>query len=257
MKIFFGLLAAVVGLGCYNPSISTSLHCGPSSGKRCPDGYGCQGDICVKGAAPTGSGGTTVGSGGSGASTGGSTGTGGTSPIDGGPDVVVKPRTRGQSCDVVDNCDKTMNLVCMEDCTGRRCYQFCDKDIDCPQSSCTRQGPTGAAQKVCEVDFAMCNPVDSRSGCANPTNQPCYLLMSAASQAGADRAVCDCSQGSARRDESCSDSRECAPGLLCLPPDGRPGAGTCQRACDPMAASSVCTAGTCHAYGARWGYCYL
>jgi hypothetical protein len=256
------VLAALAAAGCYNPKVgSGDLHCAVATGKQCPDGFECVGNVCVTvGTSPLGSGGG-IGSGG-GVGSGGMTGTGGGAGGSGG--MAIPSRQLGQTCNPVlsqvqpgqANC--AVKLLCVEDClmSSARCYQTCLSDADCPQSVC-RPAAAADAPRVCEIAYGMCNPLDGHMGCANVAEN-CYLLSSTATSSGGDRAVCDCSLGSSVVSTACSDSRECAAGLVCPPQGGGPGTGACRRICDPApTAPATCTAGaTCRAYGARWGYCF-
>lgn len=247
-----GRAAAFLGLAfctallatCYNPKIvSGQLECAKAPAKQCPDGFKCEGTVCVT-TGTTGSGGS-GGHGGAGGlnGTGGVMGTGGT----------TAPRQVGQTCDPGTGCDT--NLICMSDCsdTEARCYQLCQSNADCPTSTCTRTVP-GTSQLVCDVPFMTCDP-EANSGCGT---QSCFLLSSAPTASGDNSTVCDC-PGSIAEGLPCSDSRECFSKLVCPPADsGLPGAGYCRKVCTPNALvpDPVCGLDTCHAFGTTWGYCY-
>jgi hypothetical protein len=234
---------------CYNPKIvSGQLECAKAPAKQCPDGFKCEGTVCVT-TGTTGSGGAGghAGAGGTGAATGsgGGVGTGGNTP----------PRQVGQTCDQSTGCDT--NLICMSDCsdTEARCYQLCQGAADCPTSTCTRTVP-GTSQLVCDVPFMTCDP-ETPSGCAS-ASQSCFLLSSAPTASGDNSTVCDC-PGSKGPGVACSDSRECFAKEVCPPADsGLPGAGYCRVLCTPnlVPPDPVCGLDACHAFGTTWGYCY-
>ena len=257
---------------CYSPKvISGGLKCAQSSSKVCPDGFVCVQEMCLAIGAQAGSGaggsggfdGEATGGSGAGGSvlgTGGLDGSGGTTSGTGGN----RPPTRtvGQSClisrpgDGTTTDDCVTGLVCVEDCgsaAGARCYRYCEADADCPESACSRLATAGG-RKICEVPFTACDPVDGHVGCSLST-QACYLLAPLAS---GDKvaSVCDCSLNALTVGEPCSDSRECAPGLLCPPPGSGLGATYCRRACDPRDGETACSSGACRPLGSRWGYCF-
>jgi len=254
--------AAGLGVSCYNPKVvSGHLMCAAPPAKACPDDFECQGGRCVS-AGLTGPGTGGAGTGGIDGS-GGNPGTGGT-PGTGGaaPDAGMRVHEVGETCTISnrgqpnqsDDCD--VNLLCVDDCAGARCYQYCQNDADCPASSCTRTTPDKSRQ-LCEIPFTpTCDQQDGHTGCANVA-QGCYLVSPLAAPTGGSRLVCDCSMGSGTSNVACSDSRDCFPGYVCPPMGSGPGSGFCQRVCNPTATDSGCQAGTsCHAFGSTWGYCF-
>lgn len=254
------LLGAVGAVNCYNPKISNQLHCAEASAKRCPDGFFCAGNLCVR-EGGSGSGGTN-GSGGANGS-GGLIGSGG-GPGTGGMGTGGQggARGEGESCLIInggqpsqtDNC--STGLVCLEDCATARCYRLCQGDGDCPSSACTRSAP-GGSPRVCERPFVECNPLAIGADLGGCDAYGCYLLSHQPSPTGGDRTVCDCSMPAGGAGSTCSDSRNCFRGLVCPPAGAGPGAGRCQKLCDPEMAASGCPTGTtCQLFGANWGYCF-
>jgi hypothetical protein len=245
-RLLVWLGAAVLALCCFKPTVTPGLRCAPAPAMPCPDGYTCAGDLCVQ----NGGSGATVGSGGAG--TGGVTGSGGAGTGGAGTGGAAPPKqSLGQSCGASSECDQTMQLgamgvTCAPDYSAgpMHCYSVCAADADCPTSFCR---PTF----VCEVPSVDCDPVQLLR-CFG--SQHCYLIAGSPNPLNA-LTVCDLSRDARSVNDSCSDSRLCAAGLVC-PPSGA-GVGTCQRACNPANGNSDCTtAGSvCHTFGATWGYC--
>jgi hypothetical protein len=184
--------------------------------------------------------------------------------------LASRPRALGESCDIAslssaaqtDNC--APGLVCLNDACGSRCYHFCKTDGDCPMSTCTRDTgtvpvppgtPTGI--KVCDVQATTCNPINNGqpSGCGADV-QGCYLLST-----GTDRTVCDCPFRAGAANTSCSLSRDCFPGLVCVDANGT-GSAICRPVCSlpggtDAGAASNCGGGTCTPLkgSTKFGYC--
>jgi hypothetical protein len=177
--------------------------------------------------------------------------------------LASRPRALGESCDIsslnaaaqTDNC--APGLVCLNDACGTRCYHFCKTDADCPMSSCTRDTgtvpeppgpPTGI--KVCDVQLTTCNPINNGqpSGCGADV-QGCYLLTT-----GTDRTVCDCPFQAGGTNSSCSISRDCFPGLVCVDVNGT-GNALCRPVCGVGA--NNCMGGMCTPLkgSTKFGYC--
>lgn len=247
------LLAAVLGLGCYNPNITDGgLACG--SGGACPDNFHCASDgrchrapdagrdmgaVCTsatppalcsrdrgsRACNPTCNAGCTCGW--CGAEVDGTiaclTGTPGTKGV-------------GEVCDPSRTTDCAPGLRCRnENCKGAgRCYKFCDSDVDCPTAgtTCSISGGT-----LCSLADSACDPV-VMTGC--PSGFACYPTGTTA--------YCDCA-GTAASGAGCVLTRDCMPGYGCVGPLG---GGVCKKVCKT---SSDCGAlGVCTAAGA-YGYC--
>jgi hypothetical protein len=125
-------------------------------------------------------------------------------------------RQAGESCDIsaagsatqTDNC--APGLVCLADACGSRCYAFCRADGDCPGSTCTRDA--GGGVKICDVPLTACNPVGTQAQTACPVSaQGCYV-----SAAKPDQTMCDCPFGAQGNGASCTFTRDCVPGMLCV-----------------------------------------
>jgi len=141
------------------------------------------------------------------------------------------PRGLMQDCTIesggsgaqTDNCGP--GLVCIEDGCFARCFQFCKKDGDCTNSTCTRDtvGADGGAtgQKVCDVPFVdSCIPLmgSQNMGCGTVGAMSCYL-----SSTNPTHTICDCPQGASGPNGPCARSRECNRGLACVQlPNGLP-----------------------------------
>jgi hypothetical protein len=171
--------------------------------------------------------------------------------------VAGSGRTRGafEFCDIssdgfatqTDNC--APGSVCRTDGCGTRCYHFCKTDNDCPMSTCTVD--VGSGMKVCDVNFTDCNPVKNGTPdkCGTDTDKlSCYL-----SPAVGDRTYCDCPFQAQGVNASCSVSRDCFAGLVCV------GAiPTCHKTCGLLAGVSPdCAGSTCVPLNGstKFGYC--
>jgi hypothetical protein len=283
-RLFGPCMALLAGGGvlwaCYGPKISPGLRCATSPPMACPDGFVCVSDICLSRGSTSalgGAGGPAAGAGGDagagglatdvgagaagGGDVGGAGGVGGAGVAGGGQPGT---RTLGQTCLVStagpgSPSDCVDGLECVEDCGtggGARCYQLCSLDSDCPDSACSRTARVGG-HSICEIAYASCDPLATGTSCARATER-CYLLSSTTSLAGNPATVCDCSSNAMGVGDPCSDSRDCAPGLLC-PPQGSvaAGSGYCWRLCDLTMGNAGCQNGqACRAFGTRWGYCF-
>ena len=262
-------LVAVVTLvtDCYKPSVeSGGLFCA-TTGKPCPDGFTCTGGLCVSSTPDASS--STGGHGGSLAS-GGRVGSGGQIATGGGGQVgsggapgsggASQLQAVGQACIIMnrgaanqsDNCEA--DAVCSGYCPQTTCFRTCTSDADCPESTCSRA--TASGTKICELAYTPCDPhaQDNQQGCDTSTS--CYLLSDKPAPNGGDQTVCDCEHGEGAVGDSCVDSRDCFPRLVC-PPTGLPGGGACRAVCDPTNLGLVtCGLGSCHLFGSQWGYCY-
>jgi hypothetical protein len=153
-----------------------------------------------------------------------------------------------------DNC--APGLVCLDGCGGTRCYQFCQKDQDCPNAACDR--PVGTnGQKVCDVPFVDCNPFGATAGCSGFSTVACYL-----SSTHPDKTVCDCPFKAGAPNEACDRSRDCNRGLACA---YYAGSRKCLKVCVTDNDCDVGVTGSCHAYlgasgagpaNATYGFCY-
>jgi hypothetical protein len=272
------VLLAAGGLlwACYGPKIVPGLRCATPPAMACPDGFVCVSEVCL----PRGSTSALGGAGGAAAGGAGDSGAGGpASDVGGGGgdggDVAgaggaggVQPGTRtlGQTCLVSatgaagrEASDCADGLECVEDCGtggGARCYQLCTSDVDCPDSAC-RQIPTASGHRICEIAYATCDPLASSASCPRATEQ-CYLLSSGTSLSGRPATVCDCSSNAMGVGMPCSDSRDCAHGLVC-PPQGSVavGGGYCAHVCDLTMGNAGClTDQACRPIDSKWGYCF-
>src|SRR5262249_29943923 len=77
--------------------------------------------------------------------------------------LATRPRMLGEACNIsslnlpaqTDDCSP--GLVCLNDACNARCYKFCKTDMDCPNSTCTKDA--GGGVKVCDVQAVTCNPI--------------------------------------------------------------------------------------------------
>lgn len=248
------LLAASLGLGCYNPNIvEGGLKCAPD--RVCPDDFQCASDgrcyrrvdagrdtgaaICTSptpaalcsrdpgaGACdPACNAGCTCGwcgidSNGVAACLTGTPGT----------------KTVGEVCDPSHTSDCQLGLRCRsESCGGvGRCYKFCDSNADCPTqgTSCSVSGGT-----LCSLPDPGCDPV-TMMGC--PSGFACYPT--------GNTAYCDCA-GSVPGGGSCMFTHDCVAGYGCVGPSN---AAICKKVCK---ANTDCGAvGICTPAG-TYGYC--
>ncbi|HVY40636.1 MAG TPA: hypothetical protein VHM31_22010 [Polyangia bacterium] len=161
-----------------------------------------------------------------------------------------------------DNCGP--GQVCIEPTTcGRLCYRFCRTNADCPGQRCARD--LGNGLKVCDVPFTSCDPT-SLNPCGSSSLATCYMSQENG------LTICDCpnSGNLGRVKETCKESRDCFPGLVCYNPTGKVGDSQCRRACRLPTDGGASDAGasTCSSPGAcapmrltnnmlttTWGYC--
>ena len=169
----------------------------------------------------------------------------------------TRARQLGENCDIAskgeaaqtDNC--APGLLCLDDACGSRCYHYCKSDADCPMSTCTRD--VGGGLKVCDVQAVACNPIknpDVPTGCPLDA-QGCYL-----SSTVTDRTVCDCPFQAGPTNSSCTISRDCFPGLVCVDVTGT-GNSLCRPVCSVVAPASGCPGGTCTSLkgSMKYGFC--
>jgi hypothetical protein len=274
-------MALLVGGGflwaCYGPKISPGLRCATSPAMACPDGFVCVSEMCLPqgsasalGGAGGAAGGVAGGVGGDGGAGGlatdvGGGGVGGAGGLGGAGGGEPGARTLGQTCLVSATgaagsaSDCADGLECVEDCGiggGARCYQLCASDVDCPDSAC-RQTPTASGHRICEIAYTSCDPLGPGDSCPHATEQ-CYLLSSGTSLSGRPATVCDCSSNAMGVGMPCSDSRDCAHGLVC-PPQGSVavGGGYCAHVCDLTMGNAGClTDQACRPIDSKWGYCF-
>jgi hypothetical protein len=150
-------------------------------------------------------------------------------------------------------------LVCLEDACGGgpglgRCYQFCRSDMDCTNAPCNRDIAGGL--KVCDVPYDDCVPLPAsgNTGCMGSATA-CYL-----STTDPSRTICDCEfpPGLGETD-LCVRSRECNPGLVCVPDSL--GNKVCTRVCRLGGPASDCFVGSCRVYmengiaNTTYGFC--
>ena len=169
-------------------------------------------------------------------------------------------RTTGQSCDIqnagearqTDNC-LPGDVCVMDSCGGNRCYAFCHGDQDCPSSTCSRD--SGGGVKICDVPFVTCNPAGQTSGCPTAA-QSCYL-----SDTVADKTLCDCTFNGTGANGSCTTTRDCLGGLVCVDTTGTGLNSRCLRVCTLAGNGGTgCNNGlTCHPFNGSktYGYCSL
>jgi hypothetical protein len=151
-------------------------------------------------------------------------------------------------------------LVCVEDSCGGgsgsgRCYAFCRNDGECTNAPCNKD--VGGGFKVCDVPYRDCVPL------ATPNNTGCggSQLMCYLSTTDASKTICDCEfPPGLREGDICTKSRQCNPGLVCVP--NGVGNTVCTRVCR-LGMAGDCTFGTCKTYmvngvaNATYGFCGL
>jgi hypothetical protein len=131
-----------------------------------------------------------------------------------------------------DNCQPGQLCVAKNTCsTTGECYQFCRTNADCSGgASCSRDA--GGGYSFCDVSPFACDPVvgaaKTNSGCPGGQFVGCYL------SASTNSTLCDCqftSSGSAGAiHSSCTQSRDCFAGLICIDPTGHDNK-TCLKVC--------------------------
>jgi hypothetical protein len=275
------VLLAAGGLlwACYGPKIVPGLRCATPPAMACPDGFVCVSEMCLPRGSTSALGGAAGSVAGSAAGAGGDAGAAGLATDvggggAGGGDVAETggagggqpgTRTLGETClasatgAAGSASDCADGLECVEDCGnggGARCYQLCTLDSDCPDSACSRTA-RATGHSICEIAYASCDPLATGASCARATER-CYLLSSSNSLSGSPATVCDCSLNAMAPGAPCSDSRDCAPGLVC-PAQGSVGVGGgyCWRLCDLTVGNAGCQSGqACRAFGTKWGYCF-
>jgi hypothetical protein len=169
--------------------------------------------------------------------------------------VGTTPRTLGQSCDIsspgsgaqTDTC--APGLVCMADSCGYRCYQFCRGDNDCTSATCSRDA--GGGKMVCDVPLTGCNPEAGRNNCALAA-QGCYV-----SSVRPDSTLCDCPGAGQPVGQTCTEHRDCLPGLVCVDAFGN-GDLRCRPVCTLATTCASCTTARSRAIGGStlYGFCY-
>jgi hypothetical protein len=168
----------------------------------------------------------------------------------------TRARGLGENCDIAskdqaaqtDNC--APGLVCLDDACGSRCYHYCKSDADCPMSTCTHDA--GGGIKTCDVQAVTCNPIKNMMPTDCPlAAQGCYL-----SSTVTDRTVCDCPFQAGGTNSSCSISRDCFPGLVCVDVTGT-GNSLCRPVCSVAPGASDCPGGTCMSLrnSTKYGFC--
>jgi hypothetical protein len=255
------LLAASLGLGCYNPNITDGgLACGP--GRVCPDNFHCgsdglchrapdggqdMGPVCMSASPPalcsrdkgsracnpTCNAGCTCGW--CGAEVDGTiaclTGTPGTKAV-------------GEVCDPSRTSDCAPGLRCRnENCKGAgRCYKFCDSDADCPTAGTTCTINNGT---LCSLPDPGCDLVTG-AGC--PTGFGCY-------SAGVSSTECGC-VGTAAAGASCDYAEDCMPGYGCAGINSPMTDATPNNMCTKLCKTQIdCgLSGLCMLFG-TYGYC--
>ena len=138
------------------------------------------------------------------------------------PRATGYPRTLMQDCMEVlspgtpqqtDNC--LPGYVCIDEGCFPRCFQFCQTNMDCANSSCTRDvGGVDSGQKACDVPFVDCVPLPGslNMGCGPATGtMACYL-----SSSDPTHTICDCPFKDIGSNGACMRSRDCIRGLACV-----------------------------------------
>ena len=149
-------------------------------------------------------------------------------------------------------------LVCLGDNCGGRCYAFCRSDNDCSGGNCARMGPGGLS--ICDVpNVDSCNPVVGGSANCPLMSQGCYISFSRPAHT-----ICDC-PGGGREGDTCTGSRSCLFGALCVDPTGI-GVSQCRRVCRLADNGQDCPAqSACNKYygnsssnspNPTYGYCF-
>jgi hypothetical protein len=187
------------------------------------------------------------------------------------PTTTMFPRTLMQSCTTesegtgqqTDNCAPGLACLGEQSCFAR-CFQFCQNDGECANSTCTRDVVPGQAggQKVCDVPFVdTCVPLlgAANTGCG-PGAMACWL-----SPTSPTRTFCDCPFGATPSNGPCTRTRDCVKGLTCVvPPTGQ--SAICLQVC--RLGSVECPSGnpaSCRPYfgnpagpvaNPTYGYCY-
>lgn len=172
-------------------------------------------------------------------------------------------QTGGDVSTQTDNCGP--GQVCIEPSTcGSLCYQFCRTNTDCSSQNCGRD--LGNGVKVCDAPFTNCDPtLTDPCGAASLTG--CYVSQENG------KTMCDCPNNVTlgRLKDSCTQSRDCNPGLVCYNATGRIGDNQCRRVCKlptdggtPAGTLSTCAGGIANCAPMRlssgmvtttWGYC--
>jgi hypothetical protein len=148
-------------------------------------------------------------------------------------------RKPGEACERNEDC--VPGAQCFEfGCAGatkpKACLQFCRSDAECGAGRCSVGVPCMDRMTDFRVCSRACDPTGAATtGCA--AGLSCFLFPG-------EIPDCDCRAPSRTGSDgqSCKDSRECQPGLLCVTMSG---AGTCRPLCrldDPKcAAGTTCT----------------
>jgi len=137
---------------------------------------------------------------------------------------VLSPGTSMQT----DNC--ALGSVCIDEGCYPRCFQFCQSDTDCANSSCSREvGGVDSGQKVCDVPFVDCVPMPGgqNMGCGPATGtMACYL-----SSSDPTHTICDCPFKDVGSNGACMRSRDCIKGLACVDQRGDGSTPVCLQVC--------------------------
>lgn len=123
-----------------------------------------------------------------------------------------------------DNCAPGQVCLKLTIC-GTQCFQFCRSDADCNGTSCTRDLANG--QLGCDVPQVDCDPIQgaANNGCSGGSFTSCYVSSQT------EHTVCDCQtlNSSGALGDTCTRSRDCFPGLVCV--NGTGTGATCYKAC--------------------------
>jgi hypothetical protein len=122
-----------------------------------------------------------------------------------------------------DNCQPGSACVAHNVC-GQRCYQFCRSNADCQQTGATCSIDAGGGQKYCDVPTVACDPVNGLSSSMPPYSK-CPLPGGCYLSADSGNTLCDCYSNNGPRGvgDTCTRSRDCYPGLVCIDPTSNSG----------------------------------
>jgi hypothetical protein len=159
----------------------------------------------------------------------------------------------GEVCDPTKSMDCKAGLYCQPECAGTtgRCYRFCGDDTGCMVDSADSKCNVAAKKDAATAtQFTLCSLVSActivpQYGC--PAGFGCYPF-------GIDKTECDC-QGTGATGDTCGvNYAPCAPGNLCIGPQG--GTATCHQECNTANGNADCpSGGTCNPSGTVVGVC--
>jgi len=267
-------VAAVALSGCYKPNIQDGGFLCATSGKACPDGFGCAADMrCYLNPDSVPDGGQPM------CSSPPVTPTCQDGPLSGedcnptcqkgcecgrcnvvssGHSACVPAGTikLGEICKLAnaDNC--APGLICLQELCGNnlgRCYKHCTSNDQCDGTICQIPIPDAHGQAsgflTCDVPSHVCDPVNN-TGCPDVAFD-CFLTS-------ASLTLCDCpgAPPGGKNGDPCTIYSDCAVGFVCVGGVGGVAEPRCRFAC--TVANPACTAGTTcipTGTGAKFGYC--